>query len=115
MGTDGGDAWAVIDARFGTVRPALAGWTVTLGECADSGTVSARRQLLEVADQIRSWTGEQGSAGNLFLKMVEDSGTTGTLRDSLERHAREASEAFAEAGRFLEQELAPRGRAIEAV
>src|SRR3954451_9318781 len=115
MDTDGEDAWAVIDARFGAVPAALAGWAVTLRRGADSGTVYARRQLLEVAEQIRSWTGEQGSAGNMFLKMVENSGTTGTLRASLERHVREASEAFAEAGRFLEHELAPRGRAVEAV
>ena len=77
--------------------------------------MSAKRQYHEVAGQVRRWTGQEGTGGDLFQKLVASLDAEGALADSLARHAAEASAAFAEFGRFLGDELGPRGRDREAV
>jgi uncharacterized protein (DUF885 family) len=114
MDTDDDAAWENIDARLAAFPAALDGYRATLLDAADRGQIAAQRQLAEVAEQVRSWTGQVGSSGNFFLSFVEGSGREGALRDRLERHAREASDAVAEFGRFLTDVLAPRGRPVEA-
>ncbi len=115
MSTEGEEAWAAIDARLAAIPQTLAGYRTTLLEEADRGRVSATRQYTEVATQVRNWTGQEGETGDLFAGLVADSDVDGTLAQSLERHAAAASAAFAEFGEFLVRELAPRGRAKEAV
>ena len=120
MDTDGDDAWARVDARLAAIPETLAGYRATLLRSAGAGHVSDRRQLTVVAGQIRSWTGQNGSgdtgsAGGFFAGLVRGSGTGGALRSQLERHAEAATGAFAEFGRFLETDLAARGRETEAV
>jgi uncharacterized protein (DUF885 family) len=114
MDTSDDAAWENIDARLAAYAETLDGYRATLVECADAGHVAARRQIAEVADQIRSWTGQQGTSGDFFLGFVAGSGRDGELRERLDRHAREASAATAAFGRFLDEELAPRGREVEA-
>jgi uncharacterized protein (DUF885 family) len=115
MDTDGEQAWASIDDRLAAIPATLDGARATLLAAAEEGHVSARRQLLEVAAQVRSWTGQEGEAGNFFTNLVSGSGMSGALRSSLEQHAGGASDAFAAFGRFLRDELAPRGREKDAV
>jgi uncharacterized protein (DUF885 family) len=115
MSTDGEEAWRAIDSRLAEIPRTLEGYRRTLTEAAEDGHVAARRQLTEVADQVRSWTGQKGSGGDFFANLVAGSGTEGALRSRLERHARAASEAFADYGRFQGTELAARGRDVEAV
>lgn len=115
MDTDTTEAWENIDARLAAVPTTLAGYRSTLLQAADAGRVSARRQLHEVARQVRHWTGQEGHGGSFFLNLAAGSQTTGTLRDQLDRHAAEASDAFAGFGRFLAEELWPRGRDADAV
>jgi uncharacterized protein (DUF885 family) len=115
MSTDGEEAWSAIDARLAGVREALDGYRVTLLDEATRGHVAARRQISEVAGQVRSWTGAAGSDGSVFTSLVAKADVSGPLRSELERHALEATEAFGDFGRFLDQELAPRGREVEAV
>jgi uncharacterized protein (DUF885 family) len=115
MDTDTTEAWENVDARLGTVAATVAGYRKTLLQAADEGRVSARRQLHQVARQVRHWTGQEGHGGNFFLNLVAGSPATGTLRDQLERHAAEASDAFAGFGRFLDDELGPRGQETDAV
>jgi hypothetical protein len=67
-----------------------------------------------VAEQVRQRTGQQGASGNFFTNFVEGSGREGALRELLNRHAQAAGEPTAESGRWLEDELAPRGRGSEA-
>ena len=114
MPTDGEEAQRTISARLAAVPQALAEYRETLLESADRGRVSARRQLGEVAAQVRRWTGQDG-ATDLFRKLVEGLDADGSLADDLARNAAAASAAFAEFGRFLGDELAPRGREREAV
>ncbi len=115
MDTEGEEAWAKIDARLAAVPATLDGYRETLSRAADNGHVSARRQLTEVAGQVRAWTGQAGEGGNFFTKLVAGSGVDGTLRSQLEQHASGASDAFASFGRFLDEDLARRGREVEAV
>ncbi|HSE55016.1 MAG TPA: DUF885 domain-containing protein [Nocardioidaceae bacterium] len=114
MSTDGEEAWAHIDARLAAVPETLDGYRATLEQAAREGHVSARRQLTEVAGQVRAWTGQEGEGGDFFGTLVASSGIDGALRDRLDRHATAAREAFAGLGRFLAEDLAPRGREVEA-
>jgi uncharacterized protein (DUF885 family) len=113
MPTEGEEAWANIDARLGAIPAALDGYRTTLREEAERGRVVARRQYVEVAAQVRGWTGQVGAAGDFFGKLAAR-GPEAMLGD-LETHAQAASAAFAEFGRFLETGLAPLGRENEAV
>lgn len=112
MSTDGEEAWAAIDARLAAVPAALAGYRATLSEEAARGNVSARRQIGEVAGQVASWT--TGPGGGVLGAMVGRAEVGDALRDRLARSAATATEAFADFGRFLEHDLAPRGREVEA-
>jgi uncharacterized protein (DUF885 family) len=113
MATSGEEAWSNIDARLAAVPDALAGYRTTLLEEAGRGNVSARRQISEVAKQLRSWT--SGSHGGVFGSLVAGSDAEGTLRRQLDRHAAGATAAFGDFAAFLETELAAEGREIEAV
>ncbi len=115
MATETADDWAVIDRRLAAVPEAVRGYRVTLAEEAAKGHVAATRQYVEVAEQVRRWTGQVGEAGDFFAGLVARSDTDGELRASLERHAAGATRSFADFGLFLEDEMAPRGRDNEAV
>ncbi len=112
MDTGSEKGWHHIDSRLSQVRGALDGYRRTLLESADAGRVSAKRQYLEVAGQVRQWTG-QTTTPSTFATLVAQA-PEGALRADLERHAADATEAVAEFGRFLHDELAPRGRDREA-
>ena len=114
MPTEGEQAWSDIDARLAAIPRALEGYRETLTRAADTGHVSAKRQLTEVAAQVRSWTGQDAASGNFFHDLVARTDVE-SLRGDLDRHAAEASDAFAAFGRWLETDLAPRGRDKDAV
>ncbi|MFC6042146.1 DUF885 domain-containing protein [Nocardioides hankookensis] len=95
---------ADVRARLAGVPAALEGYRTTLAEEAARGRVVARRQYAEVAGQIRRWTGQEGASGDFF---------TGLIPDAPEGRA--ASAAYADLGRWIETELAPRGLEKEAV
>src|SRR4029079_2775201 len=66
MATTTADDWAAISTRLGAVPQAVAEIRGTLLHEADHGHVSPRRQMLEAAKQITSWTGRSGSGGDIF-------------------------------------------------
>ncbi len=113
MATDTDDDWAAIESRLAGVPTALEGYRTTLTTEADAGRVVATRQYVEVAAQVRNWTGQQGLSGDVFLALAEQAPER--LRGGVLEAGRRASAAFAETGRFLERDLAPRGREREAV
>src|SRR5262245_65739897 len=116
MATTTADDWEAISARLGAVPQAVAEIRGTLLHEADHGHVSPRRQMLEAAKQINSWTGRSGSGGDVFAQLVAQAGDVPTtLESDLARNAVLASSAYAEFATFLEQELAPHGRDKEAV
>ena len=117
METGSEAGWRAVDSRLAGVPGALADYRRTLLESAAEGRVSAKRQYAEVAGQVRGWTGQDGSP-SVFSTLVDayESGPPdGALATDLRRHADEATEAVAAFGRFLETELAPRGRDLDAV
>ncbi|MBF4161824.1 DUF885 domain-containing protein [Nocardioides acrostichi] len=113
MGTDTDEQWEAIGERLAGVPAALAGYRETLRAEADAGRVSARRQYVEIADQVRGWTGQQGASGDFFANLAAQAPSG--LSERVAAAAREASAAVAEFGRFAETELAPRGREIDGV
>ena len=114
MDTDSEADWRNIDARLAAFSDALAGVRATLTQSADAGYVAAQRQIHAVADQIRHWTGQTGTGGDFFAHLVADADVSEALAADLERHAHEASDATAAFGRFLDEELGPRGREVDA-
>lgn len=114
MDTESEDDWRNIDARLAAFPDALDGVRTTLLEEAGHGHVAARRQLLAVADQVRHWTGQKGSSGDVFANLVDDADVPASLAGDLERHAQGAAAATAAFGRFLTDELGPRGREEDA-
>jgi uncharacterized protein (DUF885 family) len=115
MPTDGEAAWSNIDARLAGVPATLDGYRATLRAEADRDHVSAARQYAEVAEQVRNWTGQSGDTGDLFARLVAGAEVPEALAAQLRDHAAAASAAFGEFGRFLTDEMAPRGRPKEAV
>ena len=114
MVTDSDDAWRDVDARLQQLPAVLDGYRATLRKEAAYGRVVAVRQYLEVAAQVRGWT-RDGHGGNLLGRLVAGAAATPALQRELERHAAAATEALALTGRFLAEEMAPRGREREAV
>jgi uncharacterized protein (DUF885 family) len=114
MPTGSEQGWADVDARLAAVTDALAGYRTTLLSEARSGNVAARRQVEEVAAQVRSWTGGDGGPA-FFPDLVRGADVPEALRRRLDRHAAEANTAVEDFGRFLREELAPLGRDREAV
>ncbi len=110
--------WAAVDARLAGVPDALEGYRRTLLAEADRGHVSARPQLLQVAAQTRSWTGA-GTGGSDFFRdlatTAQQAGVPTTLAAQLSSNAAAASQAVAELGRFLADDLTPRAPEKEAV
>ena len=64
MPTATDDDWRTIGDRLAAIPAALAGYRETLEVEAAAARVSARRQYVEVAGQIRGWTGQEGAAGD---------------------------------------------------
>jgi len=105
MPTEGEDAWRTIATRMSAVPAALAAYRRSLVQARDGGRVAARRQVLACAGQCTRWT--SGEDGGFFGHLVAGSGMQGEIRTDLETAARAASQAYAELGTFLRDELAP--------
>jgi uncharacterized protein (DUF885 family) len=114
MDTDTEEDWARVGARLAAFPATLDGVRASLTGSADAGYVAAQRQLHAVADQIRFWTGQKGTGGDFFANLVSDAQVGDALAGDLDKNARAASEATAAFGRFLDVELGPRGRELDA-
>jgi len=115
MPTEGAEAAAAIAARMAAVPTALTQWKQTLEYAADRGYVSARHQILEVANQCEMWTDEAGD--NFFPELVarvkRDGPVPDALAADLDRGAVAATAAVIELAGFL-RGFAPRGREKQA-
>ncbi|MEO3821694.1 DUF885 domain-containing protein [Plantactinospora sp. B24E8] len=112
MPTEGEEAVSNIAARLGQFSGALQAYKTTLASAADAGHVSSRAQIVEVAKQCDVWTDPDGD--NFFHNLVESLTAGDALTADLRRSAAAATAATAEFGRFLRDELAPRGREKQA-
>jgi uncharacterized protein (DUF885 family) len=100
--------WENIGSRLLAVPQALADHRATLLDEAGRGRVVARRQYVEQAAQIAGWV-----RGSFFGNLVTPAPTA--LRAELDGAAAAAASAYAEFGRFLTEEMAPRGREADGV
>lgn len=109
--------WAVIATRLGNVPGAVDGYIETLRAGIAAGTVPARRQVAEVAQQARKHGDPLGFFADLARDAAPEAG--GELPASLAADLRNGAEASAEAydrlARFLETELAPAATEQDAV
>jgi uncharacterized protein (DUF885 family) len=112
MPTDGEEAVANIAARLNAFPAAVEQYRRTLREAADAGQVSARAQLLAVAEQCVAWT--DPDRDDFFHSLAGRLEADGALATELRRGAAAATAATAGFGEFLRTELAPRGREKEA-
>ncbi|WP_433371832.1 DUF885 domain-containing protein [Actinoplanes sp. CA-142083] len=112
MPTEGEEAVANIAARLNGFAPAIEQYKTTLREEAAAGRVSARPQLLAVAEQCDAWT--DPARDNFFHGLAGRVGASGALATELERGAAAATAATAGFAAFLRDELAPVGRDKEA-
>lgn len=112
MPTEGEQAVANIAARLNLFAPALEQYKTTLREEAAAGRVSARAQLLAVAEQCDSWTDPRRD--DFFHGLTRRLDASGALAAELERGAAAATAATAGFAAFLREELAPIGRDKEA-
>jgi uncharacterized protein (DUF885 family) len=113
MPTDGEEAVANIAARLSQFPRALEEYRTTLLEAAADGHVSPRRQMLEVAKQCDTWTSPEGD--DVYRSLARQLEATGALRVELDQAAETATTATADFGRFLREDMAPKGRDKEAV
>ncbi|HEV8175663.1 MAG TPA: DUF885 domain-containing protein [Actinoplanes sp.] len=112
MPTDGEEPVSNIAKRLGAFPAAVEQYKQTLREAADAGHVSARAQMLAVAEQCDAWT--DPARDNFFHALADRIHASGTLEAELRRGAAAATAATAGFGEFLRTELAPRGRDKEA-
>lgn len=106
--TESEDDWENIASRLVAIPQALADYRSTLLEEAGRGRVVARRQYAEHAAQVAGWV-RSGYFTNLVVPAPD------ALRADLDGAAAAAASAYAEFGRFLETEMAPRGRERDGV
>ncbi|AGL21487.1 DUF885 domain-containing protein [Actinoplanes sp. N902-109] len=112
MPVQGEAAVAAVAARLGGFPQALEQYKRTLLEEAARGNTSARKQMIEVAEQCDAWT--DPARDNFFLGLAGQLDASGALARDLSRNAAAATAATAEFGQFLRTVLAPYGREKEA-
>ncbi|GAA4916527.1 uncharacterized protein (DUF885 family) [Stackebrandtia albiflava] len=103
------EQWETVAMRLDGMPGLLAGWRQCLQVGLDDGTVAARRQALEAANQAENYV-RIGS----FDSIVSEYGE-GPLRDRLARGAAAAHEAYDDLVRFLREEYAPRATEADGV
>jgi len=112
MATEGEEAVANIAARLNAFPGALEQYKRTLLEEAAAGRVSARAQMLAIAEQCDAWT--DPDRDDFFRGLASRLEADGALAAELIRGADAATAATADFAEFLRRELAPRGREKEA-
>ncbi len=116
MDTASEAGWSDVLSRLRGVPKALADYRRTLLEAADTGLVSARRQYAAISGQVRRWTAPT-EATAFFPALVASAGADlpATLRGELRNAAQSANDALAQFGRFLDEDMTPRGRERDGV
>lgn len=99
--------WATIATRLARMPEAIASYQEGLRYAAGRGHVSARRQVVKVADQCALW------GNGFFTEFV--SGGPDALRADLDAGAAAASTAYTDLAEFLRTELLPKAPEKDAV
>lgn len=107
------DEWRDVAARLAAIPTMLAGWRESLEAGLASGLRGARRQALAMADQADQFAGAGGTppAHDAFVATYGE----GPVKEELLSAAAAAHAAYADAGRYLREEYAPRADEADAV
>jgi uncharacterized protein (DUF885 family) len=105
MPTASNDDWERIAIRLNLVGTALDGYRETLLDQAGQGRVSARRQVLDIAGKIKTWT---DPAGDDFFGGLANQAPESPVKNSVTAAAEAARKAYAEFGTWLSTEVAPK-------
>lgn len=119
MPTDSTADWALVAQRLRAIPEAIMGYRASLAEGGARGLVPARRQVVEVAAQVKRTAGTAGVPG--FFEGLAASAQQSAaavvdpaLACELEAAAAAASVAYLELGEFLDSEVAPRANTTDA-
>ena len=110
--------WEIVASRMERVPQALTSFEAGLREGLSRGVVAARRQALVCAGQGATWSGRKKGPAffqTLVAKYDAANGPTTALRQRLGAAAAKATEAYAGATRFLEDDYAPKAAERDAV
>jgi len=107
------DEWRDVAARLAAIPEMLAGWRESLETGLAMGLRGARRQALAMADQADQFSGAGGTppAHDAFVATYGE----GPVKEELLSAAAAAHAAYADAGRYLREEYAPRADEADAV
>ncbi|TCO48119.1 DUF885 domain-containing protein [Actinocrispum wychmicini] len=114
MPTETAEHWAVIAKRLANMPSGLAGVRASILDAAARGQLSARRQILKVAEQCETWSGATGDS--FFATFVEGArDVPGAPLAELAAAADTAAAAYAEMAKFMRAEIAGKAPAKDAV
>ncbi|MEO5533621.1 MAG: DUF885 domain-containing protein [Pseudolysinimonas sp.] len=109
MPTESEDDWSIVAKRLGNVPGAVDGYIETLKKGIAQGSVPARRQVEQVAQQAR----KHGDPLGFFFdftgaaKLADDKDLPESLAADLKKGAEASADAYDRLAKFLETELAP--------
>ena len=118
MATTTEQDWEIVATRMERVPQALTGFEAGLREGLSRRVVAARRQAVGCADQGANWSGQK-KGPPFFQTLVTKYEGVGAPNTALVRRLRaaavSATQAYAGATRFLQEEYAPKAAARDAV
>lgn len=116
MPTSTAGDWETISKRLAAVPDTLRGYTATLREGVAQGVVPARRQVIEVAEQIIRYTADDGFFASFVADAATDEGEVpAALARDLSHGASAARRAYDDLRDFLTETLAPAASDVDAV
>jgi uncharacterized protein (DUF885 family) len=110
--------WETIAARLAAMPEAVANMLAGLAHAADTGHCPALRQVEKVAQQCATWTSSAGDGpyfDQLIRRAAEVDGIGDALLRELSDRAAAATNALADLGTYLREQLAPRAPIRDAV
>lgn len=115
MPHDTAEQWQTIEQRMRAVPAALAAYRESLTAGMGKGLVPAIRQVREVAAQSRRVAGTAGATDGFFTGLAASAGSSGQGQtEHLADAASDASAAYLDFAKFLENELAPKASETDA-
>jgi uncharacterized protein (DUF885 family) len=111
MPTESADERHMIGRRLEQVGPALESWRESLADAARRGEVTARRQVLGVADQVATYA--DGALERMVQRMCAEQGAE--VPEQMRAAAVAAQSSFADFGAWLRDDLAPKAPDVDGV
>lgn len=110
------DDWSTIAGRLRNLPGAVDGYIETLRLGISDGTVPARRQVVEVLEQLKRNSGAEGFFATFAAEAKPEKGELpDSLKSDLRAGAEVSAAAYEKLAEFFENELAPAATEVDAV